>query len=90
MSMTKFIYNNTKNISLDYTFLKLNYEYHLYVFSEEDIDLCLKSHSAKKLAKELKSQMSICQQNLIYTQKLQKLANNKKVMKHNYALGKKA
>lgn len=46
---------------------------------EDKTDLQFKSYFANKLAKDLKNLILICQQNLFYTQKLQKLANNKGV-----------
>lgn len=45
--------------------------------------------SAEKLTNELKDLIFICQQNLFYTQKLQKWANNKRVKPQSYMSGKK-
>lgn len=59
--MTEFIYNNTKNASIDHTIFELNYGYHLCISFEDDIDPRSRSCSAKKLAKKLNDLMSIYQ-----------------------------
>ena len=38
LPMVKFAYNNTKNASIDYTPFELNFEYHPWVFYEEDLN----------------------------------------------------
>ena len=70
--MAKFAYNNTKNVSTSYTLFKLNYGYYPKVLFEKNVNPCLKSHSANKLAENLGKQVEICCQNLIHLQKLQK------------------
>ncbi len=52
--MAEFAYNNTKNASIDHISFELNYGYHFKILFKEDIDLCLRSYSANKLAEELK------------------------------------
>ncbi len=68
--MAEFAYNNAKNTSTSYTLLELNYDYHPKVFFKEDVDLCLRSRSANKLAEKLRELMEICCQNLLYVQEL--------------------
>lgn len=68
--MAEFTYNNAKNASTGYISFELNCSYHPYIFFEDELDLHSRSCSAIKLAKELRELMSICQQNLLYAQKL--------------------
>ena len=77
--MTEFVYNNTKNTSISHIYFKLNYGFHLYVFFKKDINFYLRFCLAEELTKELRDLILIYQQNLIYTQKLQKQAYNKDV-----------
>ena len=58
--MAEFAYNNAKNISIGHTPFELNCSYHLKVFFKEDVDPCLKSRSANKLAEELRKLMEVC------------------------------
>ena len=58
--MAKFTYNNTKNASTSHTLFKLNCEYYLYVFFEDNVNFCPKSHTAEELVKNLKDLISIC------------------------------
>ena len=74
--MAKFTFNNTKNARTGHIFYKLNCKFHLCIFYKEDIHLCLRFCLSKKLTNNLKNLISICQQNLIYAQKIQKQANN--------------
>lgn len=64
--MVEFIYNNTKNANIANTFFKLNYKFYLSISFKKDINFQSLFYSAKKLAKEPKDLMSICQQNIIY------------------------
>lgn len=57
--MDKFSYQNIKNASIDYTFFKLNYEYHSYVSLKNKINLYSKSYLANQLAKKLGKPMII-------------------------------
>lgn len=68
LPMAEFAYNNTKNTSIGHMSFKLNCGYHFYIFFEDEINPCLRSHSANKLAKELKDLILIYQQNLLYAQ----------------------
>ena len=70
-------------------FFEFNCRYHSHIFFGNNTDPYSKSYLAKKLAKELKNLIFIYQQNLIYAQKLQKQANDKKVKLQNYAFSKK-
>ncbi len=65
--MAKFVYNNTKNASTDYTPFKFNYKYNLRVLFEDEIDFYLRPYSVNKLAKELRKLMRIYCQNLFHT-----------------------
>ena len=87
--MIEFAYNNAKNVSTGHTFFKLNCGYHLWVFYEEDINLCSKSKSADKLSAELWELMTTCRKNLYHAQKLQKQAHNKGVKLRSYASSNK-
>lgn len=42
--MAKFTYNNTKNINTGHISSKLNYNYHIYVFFENNINPHSKFH----------------------------------------------
>ena len=66
LPMAEFTYNNAKNTSTSHTPLKFNYSCHSRISFEEDIDLCLKSCFANKLAEELKELIKVCCQNLLY------------------------
>ena len=70
--MAEFAYNNIKNASTGHMSFELNCGFHPQVFFEDNINSCSRSCSANKLAKELKKLMDICQQKLLYAQKLQK------------------
>ena len=65
--MAEFTYNNIKNASTGHTPFKLNYSYHSRILFKENDNLCSKSHSINKLAKELKKLIEVCYQNLLYT-----------------------
>ena len=77
--MAKFAYNNIKNTHIGHTPFEPNCDYHLRVSFKEDIDPRSISHSANKLAEELKELMEVYCQNLFYAQKLQKRAHHKEV-----------
>lgn len=77
--MVEFIYNYVKDPSTYHRSFKLNYNYHPYIFCEDEVNLHLKYRSTTKLAKKLKHLISICQQNLYHVQELQKQANGKGV-----------
>ena len=68
--MTEFAYNNAKNASTSNTLFELNYGYLPQVSFKDDVDSLFRSCSANELAKELKELIDICQQNLLYAQKL--------------------
>ena len=77
--MAEFTYNSAKNINTGHKPFELNCRYHPRILFEDDANFHSKSRSAKKLAKELKNLMSIYQQNLLHTPKLQKRVYNKRV-----------
>lgn len=58
--MAEFTYKNAKNTSTGHTSFNLNYNYHLQVVFEDEVDPYSRSCSADKLAKELKEEMFIC------------------------------
>ena len=77
--MAEFIYNNTKNASTSQTLFEFNCGYHPRVFFGKDIDLRMKTYSAKELVKELRELIEVCCQNLLYVQELQKRAHDKRI-----------
>ena len=85
--MAEFVYNNTKNANTGHMSFELNCSYHPQDSFKDNINLCSRSCSANKLAKELKELIDICQQNLLHTQELQKRANDKGMKSQNYTLG---
>ena len=56
---------------------KLIYKYYSYISYKKDLNLCSKLRTVEELFSKLKELMTICQQNLYHTQKLQKQACNK-------------
>ena len=60
LPMAEFKYNNAKNASTGYTLFELYCSFHPQVFFKDDVDLCSRSRSANKLAKELRELMDIC------------------------------
>ena len=89
MPMAKFVYNNAKNASTGHISFELNCGFHPRVSFEDNVDPCSRSRLADELAKELRKLINICQQNLLYAQKLQKRAHDKGVKPRSYALGEK-
>ena len=87
--MAKFANNNGKNASTSYTLFKVNCGYYSRVSFEEDVDFCLKSCSADKLARELKELIEVCFQNLHHAQEVQKKAHDKEVKSYSYVLSEK-
>lgn len=87
--MAKFIYNNYKNTSISHNFFEFNYSYNLYISFEDKVNPCLSSCLSHKLAKELRNLILIYQQNLFYTQKLQKQVYDKGIKFQSYILGEK-
>ena len=53
LSMAEFAYNNTKNVSIDHIFFKLNCGYHPCVSYKKDLDPHSKSKIAEKLSFKL-------------------------------------
>lgn len=49
--MTKFTYNNVKNINKNLILVEQNYRYHPYVLMKKRVDLCSKSQLSNKLSK---------------------------------------
>ena len=87
--MAKFVYNNTKNVSISHTLFELKYDYYLYVSFKKDTNPCFWSKTADKLSVELQELMTIYWRNLHHAQELQKWAYNKNVKPKSYALSNK-
>ncbi len=85
LPIVEFAYNNTKNAGTGHTPFKLNCSYHSKVSFEEDVDPRSRSHSANKLAEELKELIKVYCQNLLYAQELQKKAHDKGIKSRSYA-----
>lgn len=70
LPITKFFYNSAKNASTNHNPFKLNCEYYLRVFFEENVDSHSQSRSINKLAEKEREPIEICCQNLLHAQKL--------------------
>ena len=64
--MAKFVYNNAKNASINYTIFELNCSNYLRVLLKKNVNSHLKSHSTDKLAKKLNKLIEVYCQNLFY------------------------
>ena len=58
--MSKFAYNNTKNVSTGHPSFELNYDYYLCVFFEEDTNPRSQLNTAHKLLIELSVLIIVC------------------------------
>ena len=85
LPMAKFAYTNAKNSSISHTPSKLNCGYHPCVSFKENADPRSQSKSVDMLSAKLQDLMTVCQENLHHTQKLQKQAHNKSVKPRSYA-----
>lgn len=65
--MTKFTYNNVKNINIGYIFFKLNYNFYLKVFYRKNVNFYSKSKLIDKLIAKLKDLVFIHRKNLYYS-----------------------
>ncbi len=83
--MAEFAFNKAKNTNTGYTPFELNCGYYPRVSFKENVNPCLRSCSANKLAEELKELMKVCCQNLLYVQEFQKGFHNKGVKSRSYA-----
>lgn len=63
MFMVEYIYKNAQNANIGYISFELNCSYHSLIFSENDVNPCLISRSAHKMAKKLRELIFIYQQN---------------------------
>ena len=68
--MAEFGHNNAKNDSTGHISFELNCGYHPRVSFEKDVDPCLRSRSANKLAEKLRELIKDCNQNLFHAQEL--------------------
>ena len=89
LSITKFTYNNAKNLNTGHTPFKLNCGYYPRVFFKEDTNPCFQSKLADKLSAKLWDLMTVCRENFYHARKLQKQAHNKGVKPRSYAFGDK-
>ena len=64
--MTKFNYNNGKNVNTSYKFFELNCKYHPQISYQKDVNVCSKSKSANKLLEELIKLMIVYKENFYY------------------------
>ena len=87
--MTKLVFNNNKNPSINHTLFKFNCSYYFWILYKKNVNLCSKSKSADKLLAKLRELMIICKKNLYYTLKLQKRVYNKGVKPQNFIFGNK-
>ncbi len=87
--MAEFAYNNAKNASTGHTLFELNCGYHLRVLFEEDVDPRSKSKSVNELSAELRELMTVCRDNLLHAQELQKRAQDKGIKPRSSAPGDK-
>lgn len=79
MSITKFTYNNFKNINISYIFFKINYKYYFQILYKKDINFNFKFKLANKLLVKLKKLIIICYKNFYYTQNFEKYIYNNKL-----------
>ena len=87
--MAECIYNNDLNANISCKSFALNCGYYPRISYKENLDLCSKSKTTKKLFSKLYNQMAICQPNLYHAQDLQKQAHNKEVKLQSYIPGNK-
>ena len=74
LSMAEFAYNNVKNANTGHTSFELNFDYHLRMLYEEDVDSRSQSKSADKLLAEFRELMIVCQKNLYHTLRTAKIS----------------
>ena len=84
--MAEFAYNNVKNISTGYTPFEFNCGFNPRVSYKKDVDPCSRSKTVEQLVTELQTLMSVCRENVYYTQELQKCYYNKHAKPRSSAL----
>ena len=77
LPIAEFAYNNIKNSSISHMSFELNCGYYPWMSYEENVNPRSQSKSADKLSAKLRELMIVCQENLHYTQELQKQAHDK-------------
>lgn len=82
--ITKYVYIEVRNTCIDLEFFELNCSYYFYVNFEDRVKSYLRSCSADKLVKKPRKYIPIHQQNLLYTQELQKQAYDKGIKPCSY------
>lgn len=89
LPMAEFVYNNVNNTITGHISFKLNFGHHPRVSFGNETDPHSKSRSTNEPANELRNLKSICQQNLMHAQELQKHTPDKGMKPYSYAPGKK-
>ena len=89
LPIAEFAYSNAKNTSIGHMPFELNYDYHLWILYKEPVNSYSQSKSVDKLLAELRELMIVYQENLYYTQELQKQAYDKGVKPWSYAFDEK-
>lgn len=64
--MTKFAYNNIKNINTGHILFEFNYRFYSQVLFKKNIDSYSRSYFTNKLANKLRNLIEIYYQNLFY------------------------
>lgn len=72
LSMTKFSYNNMKNVSIGKIFFKFKCPYYPCISFQNKVNLYLKFQFGDKQAKKFRKYIISCQKNLFYAQKLER------------------
>ena len=62
--MVEFVYDITKNASIEYMSFQINCRYHLRISYKKNFDYYSKSKAANKLIKKLWNIITICKKNL--------------------------
>lgn len=84
LPITKFAFNNAKNVNISYIFFELNCSYYPYVFSEKNNNPHFWPKIVEYLANKVRNLIAICWKKLFLTQKFQKQADNKDVKSLSY------
>lgn len=84
LPMAKFVYNDTKNASIDHTVFELNCSYHLQSSYKQVVNPCSKLKSANKLSIKLGELITVCGGKFYHTQKPWKRHHNKATKPRRY------
>lgn len=72
LPIVKFVYNNTKITSIDYTLFNLNFGYNPQISFEKNVNPCSYKEIADKRVINLKKLLIVCHKYFYHAQKLQK------------------